>query len=658
LKTTDGGVNWLERPLPDGYTTWSSLNTVEFIDANTGWIGFSITAQDKGEIFKTTDGGDTWTLQYSGFEENVAASHKENYTLDRGAGIRSIFFKDSNIGYAVNGSGQGWCRSILTTTNGGSNWIEKYDRLEETGLLSVYVNSKGEGWAVGFSGVIFITEDNGSSWAQILSGSNSVSLWSGDFIYSIYFINDSVGWAVGKRNQQWQTEGTLILRTTNGGKIWKTQFHQYGSNIVLSSVYFINEDIGWATGEQGVEQGWVFRTTDGGENWIGMGVSPFKSVFFINENTGWATSPSYSQGIYKATDGGITWVEKSSISCSSVYFSDINNGWAVGKGGSILKSTDGSETWFAETSGTTNDLNCVKFYDSNIGMCVGNGGTVLLSTDGGISWIPQPVSTTEALSAVGFANLNTVWIAGSNGTILNTTDLGYNWTSYNEVTENDLTSLHFINENTGWMSGLNGSLFKYQNDVVPVELVSFTVYIKNNTVHLNWETATEVNNFGFEILRQAQDDRWDLLGFIAGNGNSISPKSYSFTDSPLGGSKFKYRLKQVDNDGKYEYSNEIEVEIVPSEFALYQNYPNPFNPTTKIRYQLPKESKVVIKIYDILGTEIITLLNEKKDPGVYEVELNAQSLSSGMYIYSIIAGEPSTGSEQGFVENKKMILQK
>ncbi len=92
------------------------------------------------------------------------------------------------------------------------------------------------------------------------------------------------------------------------------------------------------------------------------------------------------------------------------------------------------------------------------------------------------------------------------------------------------------------------------------------------------------------------------------------------------------------------------MEIVPTIFALYQNYPNPFNPTTKIRYQLPKESKVVIKIYDILGAEVITLLNEKKESGVYEVELNARSLSSGTYIYRIVAGD--------FVETKKMVLMK
>jgi hypothetical protein len=170
-------------------------------------------------------------------------------------------------------------------------------------------------------------------------------------------------------------------------------------------------------------------------------------------------------------------------------------------------------------------------------------------------------------------------------------------------------------------------------------------------VLLEWITATEVDNYGFEILRQAQDDGWDLLGFVEGHGNSNSPKQYAYADkNPIGGTVFIYRLKQIDTDGSYEYSNEIEVEIIPTEFALYQNYPNPFNPTTKIRYQLPQESKVTLKLYDILGSEVITLLNEKREPGVYEVELNASQLSSGTYIYRMIS--------DGFVETKKMVLMK
>jgi hypothetical protein len=212
----------------------------------------------------------------------------------------------------------------------------------------------------------------------------------------------------------------------------------------------------------------------------------------------------------------------------------------------------------------------------------------------------------EALTSVSFTNSTTVWISGSNGTILNTTDLGNNWTYYDAVTENNLTSLCFINENTGWIGGNDGTIFKYQNDVVPVELVSFTAALMNSKVQLNWRTATETNNFGFEIERRINKDEWNNIGFVEGQGNSISPKSYSFTDaSPVGGSKFQYRLKQMDTDGSFEYSDIVEVEIVPYQYELSQNYPNPFNPNTVIEFSLPENvNNVRLSIYNALGEKV------------------------------------------------------
>ena len=186
---------------------------------------------------------------------------------------------------------------------------------------------------------------------------------------------------------------------------------------------------------------------------------------------------------------------------------------------------------------------------------------------------------------------------------------------------------------------------------LPVELTTFSATVKDYLVNLYWKTETEINNYGFEIERKSKECEWKKINFVGGYGNSNSPKEYSYVDkNPIGGSKFQYRLKQIDNDGQSEYSDAVEVEVVPTEFALYQNYPNPFNPTTTIRYQLPKESEVAIKIYDMLGSEVLELLNEQKEAGIYEVEFNADNLSSGTYIYRIIA--------DNIVQTKKMILLK
>jgi hypothetical protein len=204
-------------------------------------------------------------------------------------------------------------------------------------------------------------------------------------------------------------------------------------------------------------------------------------------------------------------------------------------------------------------------------------------------------------------------------------------------------------------------------ETIPVELISFTAQRTDAGVELNWKTATETNNSGFEIFRgiypernrrTQNDNEWETIGFVPGFGTTTEPKSYSFIDENVTTGIYKYRLKQIDFDGSFTYSTEIEgeVDFTPKEFVLYQNYPNPFNPSTVISYQLPVISNVTLKVYDILGNEIATLVNEEKQPGVYEVEFGNVgtsrdlSLPSGVYFYQL-----KTGS---FSSIKKMVLLK
>jgi len=192
----------------------------------------------------------------------------------------------------------------------------------------------------------------------------------------------------------------------------------------------------------------------------------------------------------------------------------------------------------------------------------------------------------------------------------------------------------------------------FQDGVLPVELSSFSASVIGSAVNLNWMTMTEVNNYGFEVERftpSAERQAWNKIGFIAGNGNSNSIKMYSFIDSDIKSGKYAYRLKQIDNDGAYEYSNEIEVNLgFPAAFSLSQNYPNPFNPSTKISWQSPVSSHQTLKIYDVLGNEVATLVDEFREAGRYEVTFDASQLASGIYLYKLQAGS--------FIETKKMIL--
>ncbi|MEO8231046.1 MAG: right-handed parallel beta-helix repeat-containing protein [Ignavibacteriota bacterium] len=190
---------------------------------------------------------------------------------------------------------------------------------------------------------------------------------------------------------------------------------------------------------------------------------------------------------------------------------------------------------------------------------------------------------------------------------------------------------------------------------VPVELTSFTGNTLNGNVVLNWATATELNNSGFEIQCKRNTStslsvtNWEHIGFINGNGTTTEKSFYSFVDkNPVQGKSF-YRLKQIDFDGTFELSNIIEVDFsLLTEFSLEQNYPNPFNPTTSIKYAIGSKQFVQLKIYNILGNEVSTLVNEIRPAGNYEVNFNASRLSSGVYFYKLQSGS--------FIETKKMLL--
>ncbi len=234
----------------------------------------------------------------------------------------------------------------------------------------------------------------------------------------------------------------------------------------------------------------------------------------------------------------------------------------------------------------------------------------------------------------------------------------------------------------------NNGIAAYQlvnENEVPVELISFSAELSGLQIILNWTTATETNNHGFEIERCLTQSlsfngspsdkgkdliQWEKIGFIPGAGNSSSTKSYSFVDNGIEiFGKYKYRLKQIDFDGTFEYSNEIEVQYSPTKFLLEQNYPNPFNPSTRIKYQVSSSTHVSLKVFDVLGNEIATLVDEYKPAGNYEVEFSIGDVrvsgiphsggqnpvtgigcASGVYFYQLKAGD--------FISSKKMLIVK
>jgi hypothetical protein len=187
--------------------------------------------------------------------------------------------------------------------------------------------------------------------------------------------------------------------------------------------------------------------------------------------------------------------------------------------------------------------------------------------------------------------------------------------------------------------------------VLPVELVTFTAKSSGKIVELNWNTATEVKNYGFSIERSQGTSVWTEAGFVKGAGNSNSPKAYSFSEKNLSSGNYAYRLKQIDFDGTTKYSQEVGVTVnAPAGFSLGQNYPNPFNPTTTIEFSLPQKSEVNLSVINMLGQVVKEIASGTFEAGTHSVKLNASDIASGIYMYKLQAGN--------FTSVKKLVLLK
>lgn len=540
LKTTNGGTSWDIIQVP----IMQNLISVFFIDENTGWVTGS-----HGGIIKTTDGGNNWNTQFSGVFYQ----------------IESIFFSDSDHGYAVVNDWTGWrYGAILQTTNGGLNWIIK-TQFDQFGMIDIHFPTASTGYAVGSNGVIWKTTNAGNNWNYMF--------FSDFWLHSVFFINDRVGWIAGGSLQS-----DIILKTTNNGSSWFV-VRQTSQNGLLSGIFFIDEENGWACGDGGT----ILRTRDGGESWI---------------------------------------KETTNIQNHLQEFSFANNqGYCVGYLGSILKY----------------DLN----YQYPFTVIRPNGGEVWYTgTQEEIRWIWSDTSN---------VNIEYSYGTGWNLIISDHPNTGeFTWTIPNVNTNNVLVKIS-KSDDSG-IFAISSHPFSIR-PYIPVELVSFSALASTNNITLTWLTATEINNFGFEVQRSIDNSEFFTIGFVNGYGTTTNPNNYSYIDDNVMPGKYFYRLKQVDFDGTNEYSDIVEVDFVgPTEFKLNQNYPNPFNPSTVISYSVPGTEFVTIKVYDMLGNEVAVLVSEEKTAGNHITAFNSTGLSSGTYYYRIQAGS--------FSDTKKMILLK
>jgi photosystem II stability/assembly factor-like uncharacterized protein len=485
---------------------------------------------------------------------------------------------------------------FILSTAISAQWFVKpvsFDNLLNTVIL---INPDTGFLAAGYPPGVLKTVDGGNSWIMDSLGSSNLE--------DMFFINSQIGWVVGAD----------IFKTTDSGENWNIQ--PSGNHVMLLCIDFVSPNLGWSLEASG---GKVLKTVDGGNNW-----------FIVSEN-------------YLNTFGYFYDVD---------FISDVI-GFAISDNGIIMKTTDGGANWIQIFNNASLGFRRIKINQDGIGWTVGFNGTIVNTTDNGNSWNIQNSPTSIPLLDISIVNQSLAYIVGVNGTILKSLDGGQVWELQESPTSNALLSICFIDENIGWAVGQNGTIIYTINGGIPVELISFTATTIANELILDWSTATETNNSGFEILRftQNDDDEWYKIGFVPGHGTTTETQHYSFRDNDVNPGKYQYKLKQINYDGTFEYSQIVEVEIpFVNEFSLSQNYPNPFNPSTVISYQLPIIGFVTLKVYDILGREVATLVNEEKPAGEYEVEFYGSELTSGIYFYQLKAGQYS--------ETRKMVLMK
>jgi photosystem II stability/assembly factor-like uncharacterized protein len=492
-----------------------------------------------------------------------------------------------------------------------------------------------------------------TEWYTQNSGTNN-------FLFDVHFTDQNSGWVCG--------QGGIILHTSDGGINWETQ-DPPPSNY-YSGIHFVDDQNGWSVGYAGR----IIHTSDGGNNWF-LQATPtqysISDLYFIDANTGWTvggkarTFTDPVREILHTTDGGSSWSIQYSGSnedpLGTVYFVDENNGWAVGSMSTIMQTTDGGNNWSIQMSGTGYEFTDVYFINSDTGWVVGQDlsvqhfAVIFKTIDGGTTWDYQTFGSGDSFTGIQFVNDTEGWVVGGTNTetiILHTTDGGANWTPDNPGTSNFLSGLHFVDENNGWAVGFNGTIIHTDN-IVPVELSAFAAKVIKDNVKLIWETSTETNNSGFEIQRSDKSGSYRQIGFVPGHGTSLETQKYSFTDKNVPAGNYSYRLVQLDLDGTRNNSESVKIEIAgsyPYEYKLFQNFPNPFNPATLIKYSIPAEGKVKLRIFNSIGEEITTLVNEFKQAGNYEVNYNAAGLASGVYYYRL--------ETDNFVSMKKMILLK
>jgi photosystem II stability/assembly factor-like uncharacterized protein len=459
---------------------------------------------------------------------------------------------------------------------------------------------------------LYLTDDQDLAAFLISDPANPVyleSITTPDLYFGEFAIDSLI--FVADRRAGLQIYKNIHFNDPGAGLQWQTQLEVTADG--FTSIFFTDINNGWAAGYSGM----LYHTTDGGYNWIEQQsgtTGDINSIYFSSSQMGWFVGSSGQ--IFNTVDGGNSWQQQTSGTSNDLFdisFVDEMNGWAVGDQ-VILHTTNGGNTWNPQSGGYSGAFTSVDFVDLMHGWAtdISDIGKIVKTTDGGMTWTVSSGWSGYLLFAVDFVNENTGYCVGMFGAIIKTTDGGNTWITQPDPPPHDwLYGVHFLNEETGWAVGFNGK-------------VIFTTDGGSNWSQQTSGTIAQLNSVYFVD---------QFHGWAAGE----DPLTY-------GGIIINYSTLITPVEGEVVYE-------VPNDFSLSQNYPNPFNPSTVINFSVPEKNTFIsLKVYNLLGEEVATLINGIVPSGNHKVGFDATGLPSGVYFYRL--------QSENFTSTKKMILLK
>jgi photosystem II stability/assembly factor-like uncharacterized protein len=486
--TSDGGQTWSEQLASDKQIVFTE---VDFVDASRGWaVGFkSSSGEEGGTIYHTSDGGETWIQD------------EPSYSL------WDVQFIDADHGYAVGQMyGAAWGPPVLRTTDGGATWdLLLQDRHDGEGLYGVAVRNDRI-LAVGDHDLVCSTDN---PWGGS-DPPNYASLFDQKYVNThlkledVYFVDESYGWAVGRRTYEdpsiW---GQVIFNTTDGGETWQMQYHQQPPESLftyfrLDAVQFLDRATGWAVGTfwtyygNGWEEHYgIMHTDNGGQDWVEQGLELTDGVrpemvdlHFLDDQHGWLLDKGHEGKIFLARtdDGGASWSWVPTnidgnmtigfeVVMGGVFFTDEQNGWAVGGLGEVVHTGDGGATWQRQQLGCGfevcyENLQDVVFRSPDVGFIAAESGPYR-TIDGGDTWIQQELDMSGMVNGLDLADGRNMWLIGWYGQLLRSQDGGATWVPIETGTGFELLGMHFVEPETGWLVGNAGVILKVERVETP-----------------------------------------------------------------------------------------------------------------------------------------------------------------------------------------------